>query len=236
MSQIVIATTTLYKSIEEHRARLALKTVQRAVQYGHKIVIVDNSSQKIKDQLAKNGAIVFPNTAETYGQNIRQSIRLAIENASPKERFIARIEPEKYAIVKHLSVMTGYDITIPRRTSLSSYPKFQQHAENMGNEAFRIRTGRTLDMWFGPRIFSRKAAKYFLEYNGEYGDRWDSIFIPIIRAIAAGENVGEKAINFTYPPEQLSAENDSFDMVLKRLDQLNSLIWAIDHECTVLGI
>jgi len=236
MSQIVIATTTMYKSVEDHRAQVALRTIQQTVQHGHKIVVVDSSPQKVKNMFSDAGAFVFQDNGKTYGQSIRQAIRLAIENAPPGTQFIARIEPEKDTIVRYLKHMTRHAITIPRRASLSSYPVLQQHAENFGNEAFRIRTTRSLDMWFGPRVFYYTAAKFFLEYNGEYGDRWDSIFIPVIRAIAAGEDIGEEVVNFAYPPEQLAAENDSFEMVKKRLDQLSNLIQAIGLECAALGI
>ena len=187
--------------------------------------------------LAQAGALVFCDNSKTMGQSRRQTIRLALENASPEEQFIAWIEPEKDTVVQHIGCMTTHRITIPRRASLSSYPRYQQYAEKMGNEAFSIRTKHSLlDMWFGPRVFHRQAAKFFLEYDGKYGDRWDAIFIPVVRAIAAGVDVGEKVVDFTYPKEQLAAEENSFAMVQKRIDQLVSLVQAIDQECATLSI
>lgn len=249
MGQVVIATTTMYKSAEDHRARVALRTIKQAVQHGHKIVVVDGSPQAVKDMLIATGALVFQDTGKTMGQGRRQAISLASEvalsenqvswilaSAPPEDYFIAWIEPEKDTIVQHLKHMIDHDITIPRRASLSSYPLHQQYAENMGNEAFRIRTGRALDMWFGPRVFRLSAAHYFLDYNGEYGDKWDSIFIPVVRAIAAGVDVGEHMVDFEYPLEQCEAERDSFDIVGKRLVQLNNLIPAIGRECATLDI
>ena len=44
-------------------------------------------------------------------------------------------------------------------------------------------TGREFDIWFGPRLFNKKTSKYFLDYNGEYGDKWESIFIPVMDAL-----------------------------------------------------
>lgn len=236
MGQVIIATATMYSGPEDYRAQVALRTVQKAVQHGRRIIVVDNSPQAVKNMLAWAGAMVFQDNGETIGQSRRQAIHMAMEKASVKERFIALIEPEKDAVVQHLRGMTRHDITVPRRASLSSYPELQQYAENFGNEAFRIRTGRALDMWFGPRVFRLSAAKFFLEYYGEHGDRWDSTFIPVVRAIANGADVGEYVVDFTYPVEQLATEENSFAMVRKRLDQLNNLIPAIDEECAALGI
>ena len=97
-------------------------------------------------------------------------------------------------------------------------------------------TCRALDMWFGPRGFSLAGAEFFLNYDGKYEDKWDAIFIPVVRAIVAGVDVGEEVVDFTYPAEQLTAEKDSREMVLKRLGQLDNLIPAISQECTALGL
>lgn len=234
MSQVVIATTTMYKGLKDHRAQVALRTIQQAVRHEHKIVVVDNSPPGVKDMLTGAGAFVFQDEGNTMGQGRRQAIRLALK--VPGLDFVAWIEPEKDTVVQYLKSMTRHDITVPRRASLSTYPALQQCAENFGNEAFHIRTKRALDMWFGPRVFHRSAAKFFLEYDGKYGDKWDSIFIPVVRAIATGVEVGEELVDFTYSAEQLAAETGSFEMVQKRLEQLNNLIPAIDQECATLGI
>lgn len=244
MSQVIIATATMYRGVDDHRAQVALRTIQQAVKHGHKIVIVDNSPQEVKDMLNDAGAVIFQDEGKTMGQGRRQAIKLAmlstglgiLEGEPAQKKFIAWIEPEKDTIVRHLKHMTHHDITIPCRHSLASYPILQQHAENFGNDAFHIKTGKALDMWFGPRIFSLSAAKYFLEYDGKYGDKWDAIFIPVVRAIADGVNVGQDFVEFAYPVEQLAAEQDDPNMVMKRLEQLNNLIPAIYEECDALGI
>lgn len=235
MNRVIIATTTSYKSIEDHRAKIALRTIQAAKRNGHKIFVVDASAQCVKDQFAESGAIVLQDTGKTMGEGRRHAISQALI-ASKKGQFIAWIEPEKDTVVPFLESMTSHELTIPKRNSLESYPLHQQYAENMGNEAFRIRTGYSLDMWFGPRIFKASLAKFFIDYAGKYGDKWDSIFIPVLHAIAARVDVGEFAVDFTYPSEQLAAEKNSFEMVQKRIEQLRSLVLATDQECTALGM
>jgi len=87
-------------------------------------------------------------------------------------------------------------------------------------------TGHDLDVWFGPRVFRREMARYFLDYDGNkegYGDLWDSTFIPVMDAITDGKKVKGVNLDFTYPPEQTAFEENHIDFYRKRLHQLNNI-------------
>ncbi len=258
MSKIVIATTTFYKNLEDVRAQLALQTIAEAKAHNYPIVVIDYSPTSVAQALTQAGAMVHTQESGTsMGAGRRQAIQEAVSLAS-KDRdkdswmlqlesekvgfihshsWVVWMEPEKVGFIPCLDDMAnlaqkkGAAMIIPRRNSMDSYTEFQQYAEKMGNEAFHLLTGRNLDMWFGPRVFTVAVAKFFLDYQGEYGDRWDSIFIPVVRAIKAGVQVEPHSVPFVYPPKQREAENQDFQMLEKRIIQLTSLIEAIKQEC-----
>ncbi|MDD5145330.1 MAG: hypothetical protein PHF44_00555 [Candidatus Pacebacteria bacterium] len=235
----VIATTTMYKALQDVRAKLAIETVKQASELGYEIIVVDNSPPEIKDIFRKYGAKVA-DSATGMGVGRRIAIQLA-NDLTGTNGVIIWMEPEKAPLVPYLAkliepITAGIaDLVIPKRRSLSSYPLIQQHFEWLGNEAFRLLTGRVLDAWSGPRIFRPEIAPYFLNYKGEYGDQWDSIFIPVLRAIKDGKKVIGVEVNYIHPAEQTAVEDD-FEMYQKRRYQLNTLIEAMEKEAKILGL
>lgn len=241
MEKVVIATTTWYESPDDLRIKLAVKTIQEAKKYEHKIVVVDSSSEVVKDAFQKNGAIVFPQKEKGMGASRRQVIREAVKVAG-EERVVAWLEPEKHTFIPFLGMIASAmesqsaDLAIPRRKNLKSYPLYQQYAEKMGNEAFRLCTGWDLDIWFGPRVFRPVIAHFFLDYQGEYGDKWNSIHIPVLRIIRAGKKVIEVEVDYVHPLEQTTEEEGNWPMFKKRLEQLLVTVDAVEKECKVLGL
>ena len=51
-----------------------------------------------------------------------------------------------------------------------------------------------MDLWFGPRVWRRELTRYFLEYDGELGDRWEAHFLPVLDAVLSGERVLTSAL------------------------------------------
>ena len=84
-------------------------------------------------------------------------------------------------------------------------------------------------MWFGVRIFKRDLAHYFLEYRGEYGDKWDSLFIPIINALADKRKIKSIEIDYVHDSLQTKDEENSLDFYKKRIEQLNLLIITCEN-------
>lgn len=240
--KVVIATTTLYSTLAEVRAKLALETIRQANEAGYKIVIVDSSSRTIRECFRNQGAIVFQAESPKMGENIRQAIQEATRLAGTNG-IVIRMEPEKAPLVPLLEQVTSHfsaaDMVIPARTkkSFDSYPLIQQHTEWIGNRAFQILTGRALDVWFGVRIFRSSVSHFFLNYQGEYGDKWDAIFIPVLRAIKAGKRVLGVEVDYIHPQEQKKEEEKlEREFLAKRIEQLDSLIDAIRKEATNLGL
>lgn len=150
---------------------------------------------------------------------------------------------EKPSLVQQLQIIgakikeEGANIVVPTRKSLESYPEFQRKAEIVGNIAWRMATGSNLDMWSGPRLIDEKALPYFLDYKGEYGDRWDSIFIPVVRAIAARLKVRRCEVDYVHSSEQTAEEEaDPLMNERRRIEQLWNLVPAIEAEAVKLGL
>ena len=238
--RVVIATTTLYGSLEEVRAKLALSTIEKAIENGFQIIVVDSSNDEIRHSFSMRGAKVLKGTSSGMGINRRYAIREAKQLAG-ENGVIVWTEPEKAPLIPLLpdiiTHLESADMVIPKRKSLKSYPIVQQHSEWLGNRDFLTITGLDLDVFFGPRIFRADASSFFLSYKGEYGDEWDSIFIPVLRAIKAGELVIGVEVNYTHPKEQTREEERlEKQFSAKRIRQLVSLIHALRKESQILGL
>lgn len=232
---VVIATGTRYDfSIPSDivRAELAKKTVAKAVAIGYKMMIVDEGSPKeLLEEFKRSGAIIKSLEKSSMGR----SRRLAIGEAYNSGReIIVWMEPEKASFVDYIVksieplVKEEADMVIPKRTSLKSYPLAQQYAEPFGNLFFKQLTGKDLDVWFGPRIFRKDIAHYFLDYEGEYGDLWEAIFVPILDAVIAEEKVIGIDVDYIHPQEQKYIEEHDLRFYRKRLDQLDNIVNALE--------
>lgn len=243
---LVIATTTRYPSVQDLRCQLALAMIHQAVKVqGFDVVIVDGSPQpnNIRSVLKDAGAIIFEEApASTMGASRRQALTQA---SRLEQEVIIWMEPEKEPLVSCLAELAQpilndqADIAIPSRSEagLASYPRLQRLAEECGNETFKRVSGLTLDVWFGPRLMNRKGVKFFLEYDGKYGDRWDSIFIPLLRAHAAGLKILNMPTQYLHPQKQTQQEEkDMATGIVKRLEQLQNLITALCQEAIVLKL
>ena len=246
---IVIATSTRYNSLADPRFPMAVKFVENAVFASIPVAIVDDSpDDNVSAYLKAIGAIVIRAQNPTMGTGRRMAIKKALQLCQGNN-IIVWSEPEKYPLIKDICkiiepiIHKKTDIVIPRRKdNLASYPEMQMHAELYGNRGFQLLTGYAYDMWFGPRVFDTKTAAYFLSYDGkssdgtkDYGDRWDSIFIPVLRAIKVGLRITEVTIDYQQPQEQTAGE-DNYEFYEKRLLQLNTLLEAIKYEARLLGL
>lgn len=231
--RIAIATSTFYNpkdEIDRSRMNLAINTVREARDLGYQVVVVDGgSSNEFLDQLSRFGAHIEMEKERGMGKGRRQAIAIA----SDLGEIVSWTEPEKQPYISQIQkvvqpILTGEaNIVIPARKSLESYPTSQQHAENFGNSFFYELTGHKLDVWIGPRVFGREDTHYFTDYNGEYGDKWDSIFIPVLNAIHDGRKVIGKEIDYVHPVDQKRLEEGNVKYTIKRLDQLNNLVTSM---------
>lgn len=234
-NKIAIGTTTFYRpnnEIDVRRADLAKEVIRRSNQFGYDIYVVDGGSpDELLTQFDKEGAIVYLDEKLTMGQSRRKALELA---KNSQKEVIVWMEPEKDSFISEIHKTAKpiiddiADLVVPNRGELTTYPTAQQYAEPLGNLFWQQLTEYKLDMWSGPRIMNPKASEYFISYDGKYGDRWESIFIPVIDAIKNGSRVLSIDVDYTHPRFQTQLEEHNEQMTMKRLDQLYSLCKAIE--------
>lgn len=258
----IIATTTFYKSSEDVRFQLALQMLEAAREVDYKVIVVDGSPEPwVQAAFEERGAVVHREAVKGIGPSFRQAIQAALDDPEKAEAFIL-MQPEQAPLVLELCKAIGIvesrwgDLVLPRRESLDSYPQYQQYCEMRGNQIVGNLTGRPdLDIWFSPRVFNRCAAGFFLGYNGQsycrneddevvsYGDRWDSIFVPVARVLALPSlnflrdpRVRSTLVRYEHPAELKAAESGDETMDRKRDQQLTELVQVMRTECGRLGL
>ena len=232
--KVVLVTSTMYdlnKASDRTRSVIALESIAEAYRRGYEMIIYDSDSPRhLLQMFSEAGARVIASTSKTMGGKRREAIADALKTEKP---VIAYFEPEKTSYVPEIEktaipILAGEaDATIARRRSLKSYPLFQQQAELLGNMFWERITGHELDMWFGPRTFSREAAHYFLDYQGAYGDRWEALAIPILDMIAGGKRIQSVLVEYSNPSQQTQIEEHDILFDMKRIEQLHTMAVAI---------
>jgi glycosyltransferase involved in cell wall biosynthesis len=225
-----IATATFYNpDIESdvYRAGFAKNAIRKATDLGYAVVVVDGGSpEELLKELEEYGALLFSEEQEGMGPGRRQAIR---EAYGLERNVIVWTEPEKEGYIPEIAktvkpiIEGNADMVIPKRKSLESYPLTQQHTETFINLYWKDMTGTDLDIIFGPRTWKRDMSHYFLDYDGEYGDRWDSIFIPVVNAVFDGKRVVGVEVDYTHPKKQTEIEEHDLGFHRKRIDQINNI-------------
>ena len=145
MSQVVIVTSTFYKSVEELRFVLAVEMVKSAIASGYRVVVVDASPiPDVAVTLKGLGALVFPQLHKGMGPGRRQGFFHAFEVASAQGvPFIMWMEPEKIDLIRFVDDIVApleadeADIVIPQRSEIawSTWPAFQVESEKLANSS-----------------------------------------------------------------------------------------------------
>lgn len=244
MKKAVIATTTLASfstSLEAVRASCALRTIEAAIEHGYSIVTIDGGSPSgYVDNMKELGALVFAQEVPGMGNARRQALRQA-RAISPSGYAIVWTEPEKYPLIPELAepvtklVSENYDLVMLRRLSLDSYPPEQAMAYQLIALAMKYLTGIESDFGWGPTVLSTKAIQYYLDYESEHGDLWDSIHCPKLRIINDNLPWTIMPVDYRHPPEQTLAET-GMELFLKRIEQVDKLVHAIQYEVDRLGM
>ncbi len=236
MKDLVIITTTFYPSESKTdfcRADLALKTARAAEKEGYKIIFVDGGSRnEFLNELSLLSNVKLVSQKENgLGKARRQAFK---EGYNSGEEFIIWTEPEKCGLIRNIpsileALVNGADLVIPKRESMASYPLAQQYIELFCNLFFKEVTKNDLDMWFGPRAMKREIALYFINYNGAYGDLWDSMHLPVMEILSKNKKVKSVAINYIHDSSQTLEEEHDLSFFKKRVEQLNNLLLPIEE-------
>ncbi len=237
MPKVVLVTTTFSTSLTDIRAKLALRTCREAAKHDYHIIVVDNSlCGEFKETLRATGAEVLPQQNPGMGNSRRECLRAGLNTGA---EVIVWLEPEKYPLVSLLEpciepIGELADVVVPRRRNLENYPKYQQWTEFSANWELGNITGRPdLDLFSGPRIMSRKAAEMMAEYQGERGDNWEILFIPVLWYLQTGMRVKSVVVNYVHPIEQRSEDDEL--MRHKRDQQRHNLVSAMAAEAALLS-
>jgi hypothetical protein len=230
---IVLVTTTYYTYKTEYervRAKLFWDLVKKAHRAGYLVIAVDaGSAPEFLDVAHTLPVTLIPQREGSLGVARRQCIEAGVASG---RNIIVYTDPEKNSFVSEIEksvqpLIDGVcDFVVPRRRSMESYPRFQAYSERFINLYWKELTGWDLDITFGPRCFQRELADLFLTYEGRYGDKWDSIFIPVMRGLKDGVRISEVEVDFVYPASQRDVEENDLYFYDKRLEQVNNLITA----------
>lgn len=244
VGKVVIATTVFGNKADGVREGIAINTTKALILLGYPVVIAyGGPSKELRQTLDDLGAIVLDEApGEKMGVGRRQALGKAAEIAGT-DGVVIWMEPEKLGLVPFIEKMAdpilrgGTDLVIPRRASMEAYPQEQIHAEWVGNKIFNSIVGKgNYDIWFGPFAANRKALRYFLEYKGTYGDRWDAILVPRLEVIKDGLKVDDVPVNYIHPSEQTREEEGNLGFMHKRVIQLSALADAFMEEGKRLGM
>lgn len=240
-----IYTTTLYgkDEISKVRQKLAEKFLENADKLGIKCLIVDSGSNKEFLEKAgsyKNVELVL-NKKLKMGASRREALRMAMKK--PSILYFLWSEPEKHNLIKQnllKEMIEGLrkdktDIVVPRRLSKKSYPKFQAKIETKANKRAKELMGDDfliegeLDLWFGPKMFNRAGAQFFLNYKGRL-DKWDAIIKPVVQACRKGKRISSVDIDYTHDILQTSAETGDRLVEQKRLEQYELVLAELEND------
>lgn len=108
------------------------------------------------------------------------------------------------------------------RGEMLGYPDQQRQTEQAASRRIQEITGLAeYDSHSGPLFGTCKAMKRLTNYNGRFGNLWQSTCVlPPLMALVAGYRVGIKRLpNFRYPLVQFLAEDGDPTMVAKRETQ-----------------
>jgi len=243
---LVIYTSTLYGNdeVSKVREKLALKLFNNIHQLGIRCVVLDGGSNENFLEEAKEfpNVEIIVNPSLGMGEGRRAALGAAMEKKEAS--FFLWIEPEKDDLIneKELEKMIAdlrenkTDIVIPRRESKETMPKFQAWVESRANKRAMEVAGvsgeeakEVWDLWFGPKMFNREGAKYFLEYKGKL-DKWDSIIKPVLDAYQDGKRVSSVDIGYKYDVSQKESEEENREMKKKRILQYTKILAEIGDE------
>lgn len=249
-SDLVIFTTTRYGNDEVSLTRSALAEdfFRRAKEMNIRCVVVDGGSTpeflKRIEQFDNVKVIVDPSLG--MGESRRKALQEATQIVADdvKSPNFLWTEPEKNGLItaENLDKMISglrsdlTDIVVPARKSKDTLPKFQAWIESRANKramkAAEIppeAIERELDLWFGPKMFNRAGAQYFLDYKGGL-DKWDAIIKPVIDAYKDNKRISAVPVEFFYDESQREQEEGSREFKKKRFEQYSQILAELGDE------
>lgn len=231
----VVAFTTIRQGnpsvvVEKVRASIFLDTAKSLFTLGIPCVaIFSDCEESYLARLRRLGIITVPQSESGMGKIRREALRVAM-NCFPSAFYYFWIEPEKPDMPRFLEGMINLVKTkratlgLFNRINMSSYPEEQACYYLFCRAVASKLVGFDLDYAFGPMVISRENTSHFLQYSGEYGDRWEAILIPRLRAIRQKACIAILHVNFKNDPRMTTVESGNPSLIMKRVEQFNNVI------------
>ncbi|MFA5880295.1 MAG: hypothetical protein WC860_09050 [Candidatus Margulisiibacteriota bacterium] len=236
-----IVTTTFYKEDPTSRLRsqLAIDMLEATNRLGINVVVVDGGSNEEflrKVQNLENVTLrIEPKSSmgESRRQAIETAVNLSVERGIDSNYLW--MEPEKVGLVTEDNLrnmidvlrQNRADIIVPCRRSKETMPRMQRWIENRANKRVKDKiadiTNEELDLWFGPKMFNRAGAEYFLNYKGKL-DKWDSIIKPVVDAHQGGKIIASVPVDFEYTVKERENEEVDRELKKKRITQYSQIL------------
>lgn len=241
-SDIAICVRTLFSSKDNNvmspivRAGPAYNSLRKLSSFGYNVFIIDGGSdEEVLSKFQKTGAKIREQDSNLsgIGNATLQTLQFGLETNA---KYFGLVELEKTSMISKFPYFferlagSNYDFLIPYRKSLSSLEENQAHYEDWGNSWWWSFTGLGLDSLNGTRLFTRENANYFLEHNmAKYGDRWEILFVPLLKAYIDGKQIDIVKVDYRHPKKQKLDEAKRKEMHLKRAEQHSALTQAEMH-------
>jgi len=247
MSSNIICVTTFRQGnidnpVKRVRAEVFLDTAKKLREFNIPCVTLFTETQAdFLEHLKRLGIVLAEQRSSDMG-NIRREVISMARSLFPNAEFYCWLEPEKPNLIKHIfpiiTVMSRENSTLGlfNRAGMTSYPSEQAYYYLFCRAAASKLMGFDLDYAFGPMIISKSAIRWFLEYNGEYGDKWDAILVPRLRIIKQRMRITLLPINFENDPRMTAVESGNSSVILKRLEQFNNIIPSLIKEWNKLNV
>ncbi len=242
-SRLCIFSSTRYDNdiVSNTRYPLFFKLLDNCTHLWIDIFFVDSSTNASFLNQIENYTFTKIITVSDNGVTLWEKRRLALKesmNCDWKDIFMY-IEPEKFSLISEsflsqaISIIEKwYDCVIPHRTELFNWKdcfasKIELLALDLVNNNI-LKSNIEYDFRFWPKIFNKKICTLFLEYNKDRNhiDKWDSIIMPFMQALAYWYKVESLNVDYSYTDEELNLE-DLKDLQVKRIDQFECIMKEI---------
>lgn len=241
MQDVVVFTTirqgSIKNEIEKSRSEVFIDTAKKLAALHIPCVAISLDCEKTFLDKIENLGVITVNQQSTgnIGSIRREALKIASQ-MFPNTFSYFWLEPEKPNVVRFIKPLVNlvqHDksvLGLLNRSNMRTYPpeqaSFYMFCRSLASELIGI----DIDYSFGPMLITKAGIKYFLEYKGEYGDKWDSILIPRLRIIQDERVVSILEVDFKNDHRMTSMEYGNISMIKKRLDQLNNVVPSLISE------
>lgn len=240
LKDVVCVTTfregDVVKQVEKIRSQVFMDTVTKLTATGLSVLAVHiDTSKKTLYKLAYQGVVLIEQSTSGMG-NVRREALAASLKHFPDAKYICWLEPEKPDMAQFIAPMVQFMkqeqsvMGIFNRREMSSYPAEQAYYYLFCRSIASKLVGFDFDYAFGPMMLTPQTLQYFLEYESNFGDKWDSILVPRLRVIKAGLQLSRLSIGFRNDKRMTEVETGNADMILKRITQFNNVVPSLLSE------